>query len=150
MAVPVPLPSDLRFVLFVPDFPMSTAKARAVLPVRVSREALVFNMSRTALLVTAFATNRLDLLALATEDQVHQPARQALFPAMPRIIQAGREAGALGAFLSGAGSTIVALVKDRPEPVAEAMAKAALEQGVNGKTRVVQAASEGAQVIEAA
>ncbi|MBI2867846.1 MAG: homoserine kinase [Chloroflexi bacterium] len=146
----VPLPASLRFVLFIPDFTMPTKKARAVLPRHVPRDVLVFNTSRTALLVNALATGRTELLSVATQDQVHQPPRQSLFPAMPHIIAAAREAGALGAFLSGAGSTIAAMVNAQAEEVAQAMAQAAHKEGVKGEARIVSAALKGAEVIEAA
>lgn len=71
----VPVPIGLRCVIFVPSTPMSTAEARALLPNKVDREDAVFNLSRTALLVLAFSTGRLELLRTATEDRLHQPYR---------------------------------------------------------------------------
>ena len=43
-----------------------------------------------------------------TVDRLHEPYRAAVYPQLPRMIEAARSAGALGACLSGAGSTILA------------------------------------------
>ena len=53
-------------------------------------------------------TRRYDLLRLLTVDRLHEPYRAALYPALPRLVEAALEAGALGASLSGAGSAVIA------------------------------------------
>ncbi len=138
-------PPDLTAALFVPDFPMPTDEARRVLPAQIPRADAVFNMGRVALLVAAIAHRRYDLLDAATRDRLHQPYREAIFPAMPRLFDAARDAGALGAFLSGAGSTIIALCRENAPAVAEAMARAAQELGIAGRPLVAPLADEGAQ-----
>jgi len=139
------VPPDLTAALFVPDFPMTTAEARRVLPAQVSRADAVFNMGRVALLVAAMARRRYDVLDVATRDRLHQPYREAIFPAMPALFAAAREAGALGVFLSGAGSTVIALCAGNAPAVAEAMARAAQGLGLAGKALVAPLADEGAQ-----
>ncbi|MFN8523444.1 MAG: homoserine kinase [Chloroflexota bacterium] len=111
---------DLTTVVFVPDVPMATEEARAVLPRQISVETAVFNMGRAALLVAALAEGRGDLLRTATEDAIHQPPRGKIFPPMRALIEAALEAGALGAFLSGAGSSIMALVRPEAATAVEA------------------------------
>ena len=143
-------PQALKAVLFIPDFEMATAQARSILPPQVSRADAIYNISRTALLVTALTTGRFEHLRVATQDRLHQPARQAIFPAMSAIFEAALAAGALGAFLSGGGSTILALAVDKAEAIAEAMARAAQGAGVTGRTRLARASALGAHpVIEA-
>ncbi|MDP2952053.1 MAG: homoserine kinase, partial [Chloroflexota bacterium] len=147
VSAPVPLPRGLVAALFIPDFEIPTREARAVLPQQVSRADAVYNVGRAALLVAALATGQLGYLRIATQDRLHQPARQALFPAMERVFQAALEAGALGVFLSGSGSTILALVKGRASPVAQAMARAAREAGVKGRTKIARPSLQGAAVV---
>ena len=53
MHVRLDLPEDLVFAIMVPEFPVSTAKARGVLPEGYSRKEVVFNVSRGALLVAS-------------------------------------------------------------------------------------------------
>lgn len=143
----VPLPPALRAVLFIPDFEMPTLESRRLLAPQVSREDAVFNLGRSALLVTALATGRLDLLRVATQDRLHQPARQQIFPAMPKLFRAAVEAGAHGAFLSGGGPTILALATEREEAIAQAMAEAAQREGVGGRALVTHPTEVGAQVV---
>ena len=100
---------------------MLTAEAREVLPKHVSRADAVHNISRASLLVAAMATGSIGHLRMAMEDALHQPYRRKLFPAMEDIIDAAVEAGAAGAALSGAGSSILAFTLGGEERVADAM-----------------------------
>lgn len=143
----VPVPSELRAVLFIPHFRLSTERARAVLPAHVSRRDAVYNIGRASLLVAALATGQLNVLRLATEDRLHQPYRESLFPAAKKLMAAALDAGALGAFLSGAGPTILAFVRDDGRQVAARMENTALETGTAGRTLVLDICPSGATVI---
>jgi len=142
----VPVHPGLKAVLFIPDFPMSTREARSILPQQVSRSDAIFNISRAALLTAALASGSWKNLRVATEDRLHQPARQAMFPAMPRLFAAALGAGAQGVFLSGGGSTILALAHGKHRAIADALAREAQRAGVSGRTHVVELTSHGAQV----
>ena len=145
----VPLPPGLAVALYIPDFEMPTAQARALVGDAVAREDAVFNLGRTGLLVAALAGNRPELLPLATQDRLHQPARTRLFPAMPLIIDAATAAGAYGAFLSGGGSTVAALARaDNAQAIAMAMREAGQRAALSGTTRVCRPGAEGARVVQ--
>ena len=148
--VAINLPPEVHAVLFIPDFRIATADARSVLRTEVSLSDAVFNMGRTALLVAGMATNHPEYLGVATQDRLHQPYRQALFPAMKLLFQAARDAGALGVFLSGSGSTVLALTKGREMTVAYEMAEAAKQAGVSGRLHITQPTIRGAHVAEQA
>lgn len=143
---PVPVPAELRAVLFMPDIPMPTAQARQILPPQVSRADAVYNSGRVALLVNALATGRLEDLRVATQDQLHQPARMVLLPAMKLLFRSALSAGALGVFLSGAGSTILALTRGRELTVAYEMADTANKAGLKGEVKITRPSAQGAQV----
>ena len=145
--VPVDLPPGIHAVLFIPDFRIATNDARAVLPQTVTMADAVYNMSRTSLLVAAMATNHPEYLAEATKDRLHQPYRQGLFPAMKLLFQAAMDAGALGVFLSGSGSTVLALTQGREMTVAYEMAEAAKQAGAEGRLRITQPTVRGAHVV---
>ena len=147
VTAPVPLARDLYAVLFVPAQQMPTQQARGLLSSTVSRADAVFNMGRAALLVNALSTGDISLLRTATQDRLHQPARGVLFPAMARIIRAALDAGAAGAFLSGAGSTILALTEDREMTVGYEMADMADKAGVPGEVKVTKVSPQGAHVM---
>jgi homoserine kinase len=146
--VPVNVPPELHAVLFVPEFRIATTDARRVLPEKVSVADAVYNMGRTALLVAGMCANHPEYLGVATQDCLHQPYRQALFPAMKVIFAAARAAGALGVFLSGSGPTIMALTQGREMTVAYEMAEAARQAGVEGKVQITQPAIRGAHVVD--
>ncbi len=146
----VPVPAGLRAVLFLPRFTTSTREARRLLPNRVSLSDAVFNVSRAALFVAAMSGGHLDRLRCATQDRLHQPYRQVLFPSMPKLFDAALEAGALAAWLSGSGSALLALTHGREADVAEAFEACAQRLGVAGRTQVVSITSQGACVIESA
>lgn len=146
--ISVPLAADLGIVVFVPDFPMLTSEAREVLPKHVSRADAVFNVSRASLLVAAMVTGSIGHLRMAMEDALHQPYRRKLFPAMEDVIDAAVQAGAAGAALSGAGSSILAFTLGGGERVAEAMAGAGARAGASGRTIVTRVCYSGAQITE--
>jgi homoserine kinase len=142
----VPLADGLRVVLFVPDLEMPTKEARQRLPQRLSRDDAVFNLGRTALLVAALAQGRWELLDTATQDRLHQPARAGLFPTLFDIFVAAKDGGARAAYLSGAGSTIAALVTEGEERVARLMQQAAVARGYSGRTIITGPGADGAVV----
>jgi homoserine kinase len=146
--VAVPVPAGLRAAVLVPEFEMPTDEGRRLLPAALSRADAVHNSSRAALLVAALAGGRLDALAAATDDRLHQPARASLFPAMYDVFRVAREAGALCAFLSGGGSSILAMTDGDGERVAAAMHRAAEAAGISASTRVLDFSERGAEIVE--
>jgi homoserine kinase len=148
ITVVLPQPPGLRAVIFLPRFSTSTREARRLLPARVSHQDAVFNLGRAALFVAAMTTGRTELLRVATQDRLHQPYRQVLFPAMGKLFEAALAAGALGAWLSGSGSALCALTQENPNPVATAFEAAARAHGVAGRTQIVELAREGARIVE--
>jgi homoserine kinase len=144
----LPLPPELTLVVAIPDFELSTAHSRAVLPVQVSRADAIFNCSRIALLVHALHGRRYDLLATAMDDCLHQPYRAALVPGMTAAIAAGYAAGACGVALSGAGPALLALATTAPEAIAAALQETFACHGVTCTTRLLQADTMGAMAWE--
>lgn len=147
VCVPVPFPEDLCAVVFIPVARISTEDARAVLPDSYSRADAVYNAGRTALLVNAMATGRMQDLAYATQDRIHQPYRQPLFRPMKVIFEAAMKGGALGVFLSGSGSTILALTQGREMTVAYEMAEAARQCGAEGDVKVTRPSQMGVHQV---
>ena len=103
----------LSFSVMIPDFHLSTEKARSVLPGSYSMQDAVYNASRSALMVASLLTGNLEQLMVAMDDKLHQPYRQKIIPGMAEIFAEAKRLGAKGVFLSGAGPTLIA-VNDRP------------------------------------
>ncbi|MDP4109155.1 MAG: homoserine kinase [Bacillota bacterium] len=108
--VRVPIYGRLDFVVFVPHFELKTEKARAALPKTIPHADAVFNLARAALLAGSLVTGDLSNIGVAVGDRLHQPYRFALIPGGQEIMQAAKGLGALGAYISGAGPSIVAIV----------------------------------------
>ena len=147
LAQPVRLARVPGIALFIPDFAMATAEARRVLPDSVPRADAIFNTGRGSLLVAALAAGDFALLRWAMEDRLHQPYRSAIFPALPRLIQAALDAGAAGCAMSGAGSTVIALCDSQPGAVRAALERAASDLGVGGRGATADIDLEGARIV---
>jgi homoserine kinase len=105
-AVRLDLHPNYGVAVVVPDFALSTSKAREVLPQTYSRADAVFNVQRSALLIVALATGVTSAFPTALEDRMHQPYRFPLVPGLEEIAKL-RVPGLLGCALSGAGPSIL-------------------------------------------
>ena len=141
-------PKDLAAVVAIPDFSLPTSKSRSVLPERIERRDAIFNAGRVGLLVAALQQGDYSLLRTGMQDRLHQPYRTALVPGMEAVLVAATEAGALGAALSGAGPTALALVCNQGAEVADAMQKAWAKEGIAARTLVLGLAAEGVQCVK--
>jgi homoserine kinase len=139
----LPLSDELAFVVMVPDRPLATAEARAVLPATVSRADATFNLGRMGLLLAGLADPSL-LLPEATADRLHQDARTALFPEAPGLLDALVAAGALASCWSGAGPSLLGITTGPAAETVRAGAQAALEaSGLPGRVMLLRADRRG-------
>lgn len=123
-------------VVAIPDFELSTAQARRVLPDRYSREDAIFNTTRLALLVKGLEGADGDRLRVGMQDRIHQPYRQTLIPGYEEVRQAALAAGAYGLAISGAGPTLLALTApEKAQTVVTAMQDAWGKLGTQAEVR---------------
>jgi homoserine kinase len=134
----------LSFVLLIPDFEIRTSRARRILPPRIARAAAVENCANACAITAAFASGNYRNLRGAFADHLHQPYRKNLIPFLPRVIATAEKAGALGAFLSGSGSTICAITLQDRNKVAAAMKRCA--GSTSFRTIITTADNNGAQI----
>jgi len=113
--VKLPVPQGLQTLVVIPEFPLSTEKARKVLPQVYSKQDVVYNVGHSSLLVAALAQGRLDLMGQAMADRLHQPYRAELVPGLKDILDQATQHGAAGAALSGAGPTILCFFQTEEE-----------------------------------
>jgi homoserine kinase len=140
----------LALVVAIPPFPLSTRKAREVLPEKITRQDAVYNISRAAMLTAALVRGNERFLKTAFDDVLHQPYRSVLIPGMYEVFKAAREAGAVGANLSGAGPCLIAYVPEKlrgAERVGEAMCAAFRKHGVNAECKILALDTRGAHII---
>ena len=137
--------AQLHFVLLIPNFEIATSEARRLLPSRVDRLQAVENSRNACAITAAFASREYQGLRDAFVDRLHQPFRKKLIPFLDKVIAAAETAGALGAFLSGSGSTICAVSLGSPQKIAGAMLAAAASPGA--RTIITSADNRGARLV---
>ncbi len=96
-----------EMLLAVQPTSLATKKARALLPESYTKADAIFNVQRASLLVAAFAQGRLDLLATAMQDRMHQPYRAEACPLLERLLPLMCEPEIAGIALSGAGPSVL-------------------------------------------
>ena len=136
--------ASLKFILLVPDFEVSTTAARALLPEQVDRRGAVESAGNAAAIAAAFASRNYAALQGAFADHLHQPFRKQLVPFFDDAIRAAEDAGALGGFLSGSGSTVAAVTLRNAENVAAAML---LAGPLGARVFITTADNRGARVL---
>ncbi len=99
------IPADLKAVVVIPDRPISTAQSRTRLPRHYSREEAIYNLSHASLMVSAFFSERWDILKVASKDRMHQDIRMRNMPELFEVQKCALDNGALMSTLSGSGST---------------------------------------------
>ncbi len=123
---------DLRFVAIIPDFPLKTSKARAVLPKDIAHKDGVYNLSRAALMSVSLYSGNYQNLRVAAEDRLHQPYRLSLIAGAEKVMEACYANDAYAAYISGAGSTLMAIVHRDNETFVPKLAAALDSMGLGG------------------
>lgn len=104
--------TKLKFVAIIPDFELSTEKARACLPEQIDFKDAVFNLSRAALFSSSLLTGKFENLKTGVDDRLHQPYRIGLIPGAQEVFDIAYAHGAYAAYISGAGPTIMAIADE--------------------------------------
>jgi homoserine kinase len=147
--MPVVLHKDLRFLLIVPPYPLSTSRAREVLPTSVSFQRAVFQARRTPVLLEGL--RRLDpaLIRLGIYDELHVAARLRLLTAAKSLLEFANQAGAIASTLSGAGSALLILTRTGELRSLEAKISARVNRlwGESGSVLNARVCDKGAEFI---
>ena len=112
LAMRCTLSEKLRFMALIPDFELSTQRARAVLPKQVPLADAVFNASRAAVLLRALETGDMRAVTAAMDDRLHQPYRASLIDEYEAVRALALRSGAAAVCISGAGPTMMCVYAD--------------------------------------
>jgi homoserine kinase len=134
----------LKFVLLISAFEIRTSAARKILPEEIPHSNAIVSAGNACAITAAFASGDYENLRGAFIDHFHQRFRARLIPFLPRVVAAAEEADALGAFLSGSGSTICAVTLQNARKVAAAMLRAA--KTTAARTIITTADNRGVQI----
>jgi homoserine kinase len=145
--VRLPVPEGVTAVVVTPDMALPTREARAALPPQVPLRDLIHSTAQVAALVSACYANDLGLLSRALDERVVTTARLPLIPGGAQAIAAAKDAGALGASISGAGPSIFALCRSERSAaeVAVAMQRAFRAAGLGSRAISSPADAPGAR-----
>jgi homoserine kinase len=140
-------PNPLQVVVAIPDFELKTSDARNALPKTLSLKDAVFNISRACIITAALITGDLQHIQTGVQDRLHQPYRASLIPGFDQVLLAATKAGALGAALSGAGPTVMALATQNATQIGQAMINTWSQEGVAARFRVLSLDTEGVVIL---
>lgn len=143
----IDIAKGLKFVAIIPDFTLSTKRSREVLPESIFHKAAVENVSRVSLLISALSNGRFDLLKPALKDNLHQPYRGKLIEGFDKVLNKAYEFEALGAYLSGAGPTVMAITNEDDNVFKKEMKIYLKSIDYNWEVIDLKIDSEGAKVI---
>jgi homoserine kinase len=144
-AVRLELPAHFDVAVVVPDFTLPTTEARSVLPNAYSKDDVVFNVQRAALLIAALATGTTSAFPTALEDRLHQPYRKNLVPGLEEILRL-RAPGLLGCALSGAGPSILVFYERDCQPVCDLVCQIFAFHGRKAEIIAAQISRKGCEV----
>jgi homoserine kinase len=143
---------EIKAIAIIPDFEVSTATSRGVLPTAYTRQDAIFNLQRISVLTTAVTRSPPDagLIYAAMQDKLHQPYRKTLVPGLTEILASvtpKTHPGLLGICLSGAGPTILALATDNFEDIAAEIVGRFEKERVTCTWKLLEPAFDGAVVV---
>jgi homoserine kinase len=121
-------PAGIAAVAVVSEEPLSTKRARALLPHDVPHVDAAFDAGRAGLLAIGIATGRRDLIGPGMNDRLHEQYRAVAVKDLAFVREALLTAGADGAALSGAGPSVVGIVAGDSDADAEARATGVAER----------------------
>ena len=133
----------------IPDYKLLTELARSVLPKEVDFKDAVYNIQKSAQLITAITNCNSDIMRSALKDRIHQPYREKLIPGMTEIIYALREEkNVLGCVLSGAGPTLAVITEgDNIENVKQIVHKIWYDLDIKYQIMTFDPEEEGAKAV---
>ncbi len=147
--VKLDVPHDLRAVVGIPPFTLSTEEMRKVLPKQVSLQDAVDNLSKSALLVNALQQSKWELIPEAMQDRLHQPFRMPFIKGAKNIFSEVQKSGIAGVALSGSGPTIISLVKDGAEnEIMKIMRQTFAKAGIKSQVKVLDPDTDGVRIEE--
>lgn len=146
-----PWAKEIKCIAIIPDFEVSTAKARSVLPTSYEKADVIYNLQRVALLTSALGQSppNPELIYDGMQDKVHQPYRKGLIPGLTEILRSvtpEKNPGLLGICLSGAGPTILALATENFEDIAKHLLAQFKQEGITCDWKLLEPAYDGLTV----
>ncbi len=143
------MPGDLKFLVLIPDYAVTTQKARNTLPGFYPRREVAFNISHAALMVASIVSGNYENLLCAIDDKVHEPYRKVFIDGYQKIYNKLKSYGALGTYISGSGPSLVSIVEADDAEFFYEDISAYMEKAYPSWTvKLLDADNEGVQVLK--
>ncbi|MBO0441905.1 homoserine kinase [Candidatus Enterococcus ikei] len=132
-------------IAYIPNVHLLTSESRSVLPASIPYKEAVQASAIANVMIAAILNGNLPLAGLMMEkDRWHESYRKKLVPHLDQIRMLSHQVGAYGAFLSGAGPTVLIL---SPEENTERMVKELENLSLSATINVLSIDQEGIQVF---
>lgn len=139
---------DLKYIVLIPDYAVTTQKARNTLPGYYPKRDVAFNISHASLLVASLVSGDYDNLLCAIDDHVHEPYRKMFIDGYSKIYNKLKSYGALGTYISGSGPTLVSLVEsDDAEFLYEDITEYMKKNYPTWTVKLMDADNEGVKIL---
>ncbi|MBQ6819912.1 MAG: homoserine kinase [Clostridium sp.] len=136
------------FIAIIPDFELSTALSRKVLPEEVDFKDAVYNISRVSLMISAFMNGKYELLKYACRDSIHEKYRRPLIKNFECVYNKCIEFGALNCFLSGAGPTIMVIINKKDTNIINCIREFLKDEKINWQVKELEIDNFGAKIYQ--
>lgn len=144
----IDIKSGITFVAIIPNFELSTSTARKVLPKEVSLKDAIYNISRVSLMISAFVNGNYGLLKYGCKDAIHEKYRSPLIKNYDLVYNKCISFGALSCFLSGAGPTIMVLIKNDEKEIVNKIKDFLRSENISWKVKELAIDNLGAIVYK--
>ncbi|MBE6053309.1 MAG: homoserine kinase [Clostridium sartagoforme] len=144
----IDIKEGINFISIIPNFELSTSESRKVLPKEVNISDAIYNVSRVSLMISAFANGNYDLLKYGCKDAIHEKYRTPLIDNYNLVYNKCISLGALSCFLSGAGPTIMGIIKSDEKEILNNIKSFLKEKDINWKVRKLSIDNLGAIVYK--
>ncbi len=140
---------DLKCLVLIPDYAVTTQKARNTLPGYYPKRDVAFNISHASLLVASMVSGNYENLLCAIDDRVHEPYRKIFIDGYQKLYNKLKSYGALGTFISGSGPTLASIVEaDDAEYFYEDIKEYTDKAFPTWTVKLLDIDNEGAKIIE--
>jgi homoserine kinase len=144
-------PEDLDIIVAIPQIRVpkkKTEAARNILPKNVSLDNVIQNISNASTVVAGFALKDVQMISKGIDDMIIEPIRKNLIPSYEIVKKYALDAGALALTISGAGPSIIAILKTdvNSEKIMSAIQDGFNESHVESKVYLCKP-SHGAKII---
>lgn len=136
-------PKDLYFIIGIPKLIVpkkKTEAARSLLPLNSPLENIIANISNASTIVAGFAYKDVEMIAKGIDDKIVEPARKKMIPGFDKVKEKAINAGALAFTISGAGPSIISILKtnNHSYKVMEAIKEGFSESKIESKVYLCQ------------